>query len=76
MSHKGKEFRSYPAKMEVEAVKYAEINGNRVTGQNYVVDEKRIGKSQKNKNKIVSSMNMKNGQLMKRLQGAGAKPLC
>ena len=29
MLHRGKKLRSYPAKMKIEAVKYAEINGNR-----------------------------------------------
>ena len=34
--------RSYPAKMKVEAVKYAEINGNKAAERKYAVDEKRI----------------------------------
>ena len=49
MSHKGKKLRSYPAKMTIEAVKYAEINGNRAAGRKYAVGEKRIREWRKNK---------------------------
>ena len=41
MSHKSKKFRFYHAKMK-DAVKYAEINGNRAAGRKYAVDEERI----------------------------------
>ena len=44
MYHKGKKLHSYPAQMKVEAVKYAEINGNRAAGRKYPADEKRIRK--------------------------------
>ena len=71
MLHKG----SYPAKMKIEAVKYAEINGNRAAGRKYAVDEKRIREWRKNKNKIASLVSMKKGKLRKRLDGGGAKPL-
>ena len=76
MSHKGEKLRPYSTKMKVEAVKYAEINGNRVPGRRkYAVYEKRIREWQKNKNKIASLMSMKRGQLRKRQDGAGVKPL-
>ena len=75
MYHKGKKLHSYPAQMKVEAVKYAEINGNRAAGRKYPADEKRIRKWRKNKNKIASLMSMKKGQLGKRLDGARTKPL-
>ena len=61
--------------MKVEAVKYAEINGSRAAGQKYTFVEKRICEWRKNKNEIASLMSMKKGQLRKRLDGAGAKPL-
>ena len=67
--------RSYPAKMKVEAVKYAEINGNKAAGRKYAVDEKRIREQQKSKNKITNLMSKKKRQLRKRLDGAKTKPL-
>ena len=73
MSDKGKKLHSYPAKMK--AVKYAEITSNRTAGRKCSVDEKRIREWQKNKNKIVSLMSMKKGQLRKQLHGVGAKTL-
>ena len=33
ISHKDKKLRSYPVKIKVEAVKYAQINGNRAAGR-------------------------------------------
>ena len=47
-----KYFALNPAKMKVEAVKYAEINGNRAAGQKYAVDEKRICEWGKNKSQF------------------------
>ena len=44
MSRKGKKLRSYPAKMKEEAVKHAEINGNKATGLKHVADSNRICK--------------------------------
>ena len=49
ISQKGKKIRSYPIKMKIEAVNYAEINGNRAAGRKYGVDEKRMREWQKNK---------------------------
>ena len=65
---KGKKLHSYPAKMKAEAVKYTEISGNMAVGRKYAVDEKRIRKWRKNENKLASLMNIKKGQLRKRLQ--------
>ena len=62
ISHKGKKFRSSLAKIKVEAVEYAKINGNRAAGRKYAVDEKRIREWRKIKNKIASLMSMKKGQ--------------
>ena len=62
-------------KWKLETVKYADIHGNRATGRKYAVDEKRIHEWRRNKNKIVSLMSMKKGELRKRLDGAQAKPL-
>ena len=33
ISYKGKKLQSFPSKMKEEAVKYAEINGNRASGR-------------------------------------------
>ena len=75
ISHKGKKIRSYPVKMKIEAVNYAEINSNRAAGRKYRVDEKRIREWRKNKAKIPALVVLKNSKTRKRLDGDGAKPL-
>ena len=75
ISHKGKKIRSYSIKMKIEAVNYAEINGNRAAGRKYGVDEKRMREWQKNKSKIATLVVLKNRKTGKRLVGGGPKPL-
>lgn len=75
MSHKGQKIHSYPVKMKIEAVNYAEVHGNRPAGRKYGVDEKRIREWRKNKAKISSLVSLKGSKMRKRLDGGGAKPL-
>ena len=75
ISHKEKKIRSYPVKMKIEVVNYAEINGNRAAGRKYGVDEKRIRGWRKNKAKIAALVVLKNSKTRMRLDGGGAKPL-
>ena len=66
MSHKGQTIHSYPVKMEIEAMNYAEKHVNRPAGQRYRVDEKRIRKWRKNKAKISSLVSLKGNKTRKR----------
>ena len=56
--------------MKLEAVNYAEIQGNRSAGRKYEVDERRIREWRKNKAKILSL-----SKTRRRLLGGGSKPL-
>ena len=42
MSNKGKKFHSYPAKMKVETVEFAEINGNRAKFVSCIIHVRRV----------------------------------
>ena len=75
ISHKGKKIHSYPVKMKIEAVNYAEINCNRAAGRKYGVGEKRIREWRKNKAKIAALVVLKNSKTRKRLDDGGVKPL-
>lgn len=51
MSHKGQTIHSYPVKMKIEAVNYAEIHVDRPDERMYGIDKERIREWRKNKAK-------------------------
>lgn len=75
MSHKGKKLQTYSLELKSEAIKYAEIHGNRPASRLFRVDEKRIREWRSKKSEIETLVATSNGKQRKKLRGGGRKPL-
>ena len=69
-SHKGSQIKSYTLKVKLDAVKYAELNGNREAARKFNVDVRRICDSKKNKDALTGLSLKPKGKERKTLEGA------
>ena len=74
-SHKGKKLQTYSLELKSEAIKYAEIHGNRPASRLFRVDEKRIREWRSKKTEIETLVATTEGKQRKKLTGGGRKPL-
>ena len=74
-THKGKKFQAYSLEVKNEAIKHAEIHGNRPASRFFRVDEKRIREWRSKKSEIEALIVTKSGKQRKKLTGGGRKPL-
>ena len=73
-SHKGGKIHSYTLEFKMNAIRYAEINGNASTGRKFSVDRKRIRDWRATKEKIIELSGKEKGKKKKRCIGGGRKP--
>ena len=74
-SHKGKKLQTYSLELKREAIKYAEMHGNRPASRLFRVDEKRIREWRSKKTEIETLVATTNGKQRKKLAGGGRKPM-
>ena len=73
-SHKGEKIKSYTLNFKLEAVKFAELNGNRCAARKFNVDVRRIREWRNKKEQISEQCRKPHGKQRKMLDGTGRKP--
>ena len=74
-SGKGRKRNSYDLKTKLEAVRYSESNGKRAAARKFGVEVKRIREWCSKKAELTYKASTGDGQIRKRLDGGGRKPL-